>query len=161
MDSNAVAIVHCNFKSIVNSASSRRDFGLQANFYFWGDSLNVCSDSLSCGRERRMSQRFCTSRRSFCLLFSRFRCTSLMKWPIFKMPTTSQCFRCFFSVTLLSFPISKMRLLDLLSFERVSSLLSASLFFCLPPALFLSSFFVFVFLFYFGLWLVSSDFCLL
>ena len=50
------------------------------------------SDSLGIGRERRMSQRFCTSRRSFFGIFSRFRCTSQLKSLIFKMSTTSQCF---------------------------------------------------------------------
>ena len=50
------------------------------------------SGSLSFGRERQMSQRFCTSRRTCFGMFSKFRCTSQLKWPIFEMSTTSQCF---------------------------------------------------------------------
>ena len=98
------------------------------------------SGSLTFGRERRMSQRFCTSRRSIFRVFSRFRCTFQLKLPIFKMSTTSQCFSAVFFcwycdwnikdfVIVLNFPNSKVKNLDLLRFERVSSLFSASFFF--------------------------------
>ena len=70
----------------------RRFWSWSQLFVFFKDLLNVWSDSLGFVRERQMYQRFCTSRKSIFIIF-RFRCTSQLKWPIFKMSTTSQCFR--------------------------------------------------------------------
>ena len=49
----------------------------------------MLSDSLGFVGERQMSQRFCTSRRPIFVICSRYRCTSQLKLPIFKMSTTS------------------------------------------------------------------------
>ena len=151
MDSDAAFRIHCNTAAILNATSSRINMLCGAIFFFQ-DLLNVCGDSLGFGRERRMSQGFCTSQRSFFQLFFRIRCTSQLTPPIFKSRSTSRCFSsvccCLYrewnmndSVLLLNFPLSKMRCLDSLRFGRLCSLFSASMFFssllcfCLSAAL--------------------------
>ena len=91
-----MARIRNNFQWIVNSLSSHIDFGLQANFLlFLGFAECGGADRLvlvvndECLRDSAL-------RGGLCLAFFKFRCTSQLKWPIFKMSTTSQCFSAVF-----------------------------------------------------------------